>query len=96
MGKRASELIDNNEEILQDVQGDENPAFVFTGPRSEYKPERPSKLTPQQYENISRVIRQWVMVYTIVQFSSFDKCFLFRSSTTGELKKCVEIIIYKN
>jgi hypothetical protein len=63
MGKRASELMENNEEILQDVQGEENPAFVFTGPRSEYKPERPPKLSPQQYDTISRVIRQWIQSY---------------------------------
>ncbi|KAJ3664488.1 hypothetical protein Zmor_000051 [Zophobas morio] len=67
MGKRASDLLDNNEEILQDVQNDENPAFVFTGPRSEYKPERPPKLTPQQYDNISRVIRQWIQYYRRAQ-----------------------------
>lgn len=59
MGKRASDR-ENNEEILQDVQVDDNPAFVFTGPRSEYKPERLQRLTPQQYDYISRVIRQWV------------------------------------
>ncbi|NP_001280509.1 hypothetical protein precursor [Tribolium castaneum] len=60
MGKRTE---NNNEELLQDVQSEENPAFVFTGPRSENQ----QKLTPEQYDNISRVIRQWD---TIVQESS--------------------------
>lgn len=60
MGKRASDLIDTNEEVIQNVEDvDENPAFVFTGPRSSYKP-KPDRLTQQQYDNISRVIRQWV------------------------------------
>ncbi|RZC39770.1 hypothetical protein BDFB_001328 [Asbolus verrucosus] len=67
MGKRASELAENNEEMLQDVQGEENPAFVFTGPRSEYKAERSQRLTPQQYDNISRVIRQWIQSYRRAQ-----------------------------
>lgn len=63
MGKRASEFMGTNEEIMQDVvaQDGENPAFVFTGPRSAYKPEPTTqRLTPQQYDNISRVIRLWV------------------------------------
>lgn len=86
MGKRASELIENPEEIFQDVQGEENPAFVFTGPRSEYKPERPPKLTPQQYDNISRVIRQWVsnsaryIVLLTTKFLTFSDTILQKSS----------------
>ncbi|KAJ8937468.1 hypothetical protein NQ314_011857 [Rhamnusium bicolor] len=61
MGKRASDLIDTNEEVLQNFQEEENPAFVFTGPRSSYKPKPSQRLTQQQYDNnISRVIRQWV------------------------------------
>ncbi|XP_044259394.1 neuropeptide CCHamide-2 [Tribolium madens] len=66
-GKRSREAPENNEEILQDVQSEENPAFVFTGPRSEYRPERPPKLTPEQYDNISRVIRQWIQSYRRAQ-----------------------------
>lgn len=63
MGKRASLQQPNTGEILQDVQNlqnDENPAFVFTGPRSEFKPERAQRLAPQQLDDISQVIRQWV------------------------------------
>jgi hypothetical protein len=89
MGKRASELMENNEEILQDVQGEENPAFVFTGPRSEYKPERPPKLSPQQYDTISRVIRQWVMLTEFAQYQIYFRIFC-RFNLTGELKKCAK------
>lgn len=63
MGKRASDLIDTNEEVLQNVEDvEENPAFVFTGPRSSYKP-KPDRLTQQQYDNISRIVRQWVRIF---------------------------------
>lgn len=62
MGKRASngDLYDTNEEVLQNgfQDAEENPAFVFTGPRSSYQPK--PKLTPQQYDNISRIIKSWV------------------------------------
>ncbi|KAJ8955009.1 hypothetical protein NQ318_000441 [Aromia moschata] len=67
MGKRASELVDTNEEVLQDIQEDENPALVFTGPRSSYKPKLSQRLTQQQYDNISRVIRQWIQNYRRAQ-----------------------------
>ncbi|XP_019880532.1 uncharacterized protein LOC109608532 [Aethina tumida] len=62
MGKRAStgDLYDTNEEVLQNgfQDAEENPAFVFTGPRSSYQPK--PKLTPQQYDNISRIIKSWI------------------------------------
>lgn len=57
MGKRALELIDTNEEVAQDEQ---NPAFVFTGPRSSYPSRSYHKITPEQYDNISKIVRQWV------------------------------------
>lgn len=55
MGKRA-EVTSPNEEGLQE----ENPEFVLTGPRSEYKAQHESRITPQELYNISPFLRKWV------------------------------------
>ncbi|CAH0553902.1 unnamed protein product [Brassicogethes aeneus] len=61
MGKRAStdDPYNTNEVVLQNGYQDleENPAFVFTGPRSSFSPK--AKMNQQQYDNLSRLIRQW-------------------------------------
>lgn len=63
MGKRNDELTASNEEILQEIPQDENPEFVFTGPRSGINTQlrRPSheELREQLY-NLSPFLRQWV------------------------------------
>lgn len=64
MGKRASDLLETNEEVGPSYQDEENPAFVFTGPRSSFKPNSSQRLTKQQYDAISRIIRQWVRLKT--------------------------------
>lgn len=60
MGKRASELMDTNDEVITGYSEEENPAYVFTGPRSSYKPNISQRLSKQQNDAISRIIRQWV------------------------------------
>ncbi|KAJ8983201.1 hypothetical protein NQ317_016422 [Molorchus minor] len=88
MGKRASDLADTNEEILQDIQLEENPAFIFTGPRSSYKPKPPQRLTQQQYDNISRIIRQWILNYRRPQETPND--------TICDCEQNVQIIDMRN
>lgn len=82
MGKRASELMDANEEIMPGYSDEENPAYVFTGPRSSYKPNIPQRLSKQQYDAISKIIRQWVGVNkTTIYFSILNLIIiLFRES----------------
>lgn len=75
MGKRNDDLTNSNEEILQDaVSQDDNPQFVFTGPRSDNNNgdmnnhiRRPSlsasneELREQLY-HLSPFLRQWVSI----------------------------------
>lgn len=63
MGKRmsSSDLL-TNEEVLQDVQQEGNPAdIVFTGPRGDVDMEPERKITLQQLYNLSPFLRQWVI-----------------------------------
>lgn len=80
MGKRNDELTASNEETVQDIPQDENPEFVFTGPRSGINQiRRPSReeLREQIY-NLSPFLRQWVnnfLIYSIFVF--FNNPFSF-------------------
>ncbi|KAF5283080.1 hypothetical protein FQR65_LT14097 [Abscondita terminalis] len=60
MGKRMSpaDLL-TNDEVLQDVQQDNNPGIIFTGPRGDVGIESDRKISLQELYNLSPFFRQW-------------------------------------
>lgn len=70
MGKRAGEVINPNEDLLEDLQQEDNPEIVFTGPRSEFRNEQ-RQLTAQDIYNLSPFIRQWVTFLLLTSFVRF-------------------------
>ncbi|KAF5275967.1 hypothetical protein FQA39_LY00763 [Lamprigera yunnana] len=87
MGKRMSpaDLL-TNEEVMQDVQQDNNPGIIFTGPRGDVGFESERKISVQDLYNLSPFFRQWATQENLLHSS-----YVTNESTTVALA----IINYK-
>ncbi|KAL3266952.1 hypothetical protein HHI36_011102 [Cryptolaemus montrouzieri] len=64
MGKRALDGSSTNDELVQETDYPQDAGLVFTGPRSaDYNPYPQQRLNRQQYEQLSRILKQWIQSY---------------------------------
>ncbi|KAK9876488.1 hypothetical protein WA026_013864 [Henosepilachna vigintioctopunctata] len=74
MGKRALDIASSNDEFVADMPYAQDAGLVFTGPRSGgYNSYPRERMSPQQYEQLSRILKQWIQFHKSPQSYQRDE-----------------------